>query len=304
MAEITAILLQTILPVVLIAGVGYLLQHRLKLDIRTLSRVCLYFLTPCLAFSSIAKTEMAPDEMGLMAAIATLNVIVMVGLGSIVAGLLRMDRGRRSALTVSVAFSNCGNFGLSICLFAFGDAGLERAMIYFITSSLLTYSLGVFLASRGGKAGTVGDSLKNVLRMPILYAALLGLLFNVTGWIVPEPLMKATELAGRASVPVMLLLLGMQLTRIRLGRDWPHITAGAALRLIAAPAVSALLAGGLHLAGVAWQVAIVQAAMPTAVTNIIISEEFESAPEFASGMVLFTTIASVVTLTGLLRLIV
>jgi malate permease and related proteins len=302
--EIIAILLQTILPVVLIAGVGYLLQHRLQLDIRTLSRVCLYFLTPCLAFSSISQTEMAPDEMGLMSAMAALGVLCMVVLGSIAAGLMRLDRARRSALSISVAFPNSGNFGLSICLFAFGDAGLERAMVYFITSALLTYSLGVFLASRGGKAGTVGASLKNTLRMPILYAALLGLLFNFTGWVVPEPILRATELAGQASVPTMLLLLGMQLTRIKLGQDWPHITVGAALRLIAAPAVSALLAGGLHLAGVSWQVVIIQSAMPTAVTNVILSEEFESAPEFASGMVLLTTLASVITLTILLRLII
>ena len=303
MAEIIAILLQTILPVVLIAGVGYLLQRRLHLDIRTLSRLSLYILTPCLAFNSISGSQMAPDEIGRMVAISALNVISMIALGSITAGVLRLDRSRRSALAISVAFANSGNFGLSICLFAFGEAGLDRAMIYFITSSLLSYSLGVFLASRGGKAGTVSASLKNALRMPILYAALIGLLFNLTNATVPEPLMRTTDLAGRAAVPVMLIVLGMQLTRIRLGQDLPRITVGTVLRLIVGPAVSLLLAGLLNLAGVAWQVAVVQAAMPTAVTNVIISEEFESAPEFASGMVLLTTLASVITLTGLLRLI-
>jgi len=303
LAEIIAILLQTILPVVLIAGVGYLLQRRLHLDIRTLSRLSLYILTPCLAFNSISGSQMAPDEIGRMVAISALNVISMIALGSITAGVLRLDRSRRSALAISVAFANSGNFGLSICLFAFGEAGLDRAMIYFITSSLLSYSLGVFLASRGGKAGTVSASLKNALRMPILYAALIGLLFNLTNATVPEPLMRTTDLAGRAAVPVMLIVLGMQLTRIRLGQDLPRITVGTVLRLIVGPAVSLLLAGLLNLAGVAWQVAVVQAAMPTAVTNVIISEEFESAPEFASGMVLLTTLASVITLTGLLRLI-
>lgn len=302
MAEITAILFQTIVPVVLIAGVGYLLQRQLQLDTRTISRVCLYVLTPCLAFDSIAHSQMPPDEMGRVVAIAVLNVLMMAGAGTLVGAALRMNRPQRSAMAISVAFPNCGNFGLSICLFAFGDAGLERALVYFITSALLTYSLGVFIASRGGKAGSISASLRNTFKMPILYAALLGLLFNFAGWTVPDPLARATELAGRASVPLMLLLLGMQLTRIRLARDLPRITVGATLRLIGGPMVSLALAGILQLNGVAWQVAIVQAAMPTAVTNIILSEEFESAPEFASGMVLLTTIASVATLTGLLGL--
>ena len=303
MAEVTSILFQTILPVVLIAGAGYLLQRRLHLDIRTVSRVCLYVLTPCLAFSSISQARMSMGEMWRMALMAVLNVLAMVLVGSLAAGLLRMKRDKRSALTISLAFSNCGNFGLSVCLFAFGDAGLERALVYFISSSVLTYSLGVFLASRGGRAGTITASLRNAVRMPILYAALLGLVFNFTGWESPAPIMKATELVGRASVPMMLLVLGMQLTRIRLGEDLLHITLGTVLRLVGAPAVALLLAGLLRLTGVAWQVAIIQSAMPAAVTNIIISEEFEAAPEFASGMVLVTTLASVVTLTGVLSLI-
>jgi len=303
LADVISILFQTILPVVLIAGVGYLLQRRLHLDIRSISRVCLYVLPPCLAFSSISQAQMPMSELWRMALMAVLSVFAMVLVGGMTAGALRMKRDKRSALTISLAFSNCGNFGLSICLFAFGDAGLERALVYFITSSVLTYSLGVFLASRGGKAGTISASLRNAARMPILFAALLGLVFNFTGWAVPAPIMKATELVGRASVPMMLLVLGMQLTRIRLGDDLPHIAVGTVLRLVGAPVVALLFAGLLRLTGVAWQVAIIQSAMPTAVTNIIISEEFGAAPEFASGMVLVTTLASVVTLTGVLSLI-
>jgi malate permease and related proteins len=303
LTNITAILLQTILPVLLIAGMGYVLQRQLSLDTRSLSRVCLYVLTPSLGFSSIAQSQMSTDELWRMASVSVLTVAAMVVIGQVTAGLCGLDRSRRSALQLTLAFSNCGNFGLSVCLLAFGDIGLERAIIYYITSALLANSLGVYLASRGGEAGTVRKSLRNTLTMPLLYAAVLGLAFNLSGWSVPEPLMKAIELAGRAAVPLMLLVLGMQLARSRLGNDLRILSLGSALRLIVGPALGLAFATLLALRQVSWQVAILESAMPTAVTTVILSEEFGASTDLASGMVLITTLLSVITLTGLLALI-
>jgi len=301
--KILSILLQTILPVILIAGAGYVIKRRLPLDIRTVSRICLYILTPCLAFSSIADSRMSPEEMWRMATVSALVVLAMVLAGTFTAILLGLERQKRGALQVSLAFSNSGNFGLSVCYFAFGDPGLERAMIYFVTSALLGYSLGVYLASRGGAAATVKASLRNMLTMPILYAALAGLVVNLTQAQVPTAIMRSTELAGRASIPMMLLLLGMQLTQTRLGEHVKLLSIGTFLKLIAAPAIGLAFATILRMEGVAWQVAIVESAMPTAVTNVIITTEFESASDIASGMVLVTTLTSVFTLTLLLALI-
>lgn len=303
MAKIVTILFQTILPVILIAGVGYLLQKRFPLEIRTVSRICLYILTPCLGFSAIANSQMPRDEMWHMALVSMLVILAMVLVGWLTGGAMRLERRERSALQVSLAFSNCGNFGLSVCYFAFGQAGLERAIIYFVTSALLGYSLGVYLASRGGSAGTVRNSLRNMLTMPILYATILGLAVNLAEVQVPLGIMRSVELAGDAAVPMMLLLLGMQLTRIQLGDSWAILGIGTGLKLLLAPAIALLFASLLQMRGVAWQVAIVESAMPTAVTNVIITSEFGSSAELTSAMVLITTLSSVITLTVLLALV-
>jgi len=101
----------------------------------------------------------------------------------------------------------------------------------------------------------------------------------------------------------MLLVLGMQLSRVRLDRHLALISLGAVMKLVAAPLVALVFASLLRLAGVAWQVALVQSAMPTAVTTVIISEEFEASPVTTSGMVLVTTVLSIASLTALLALI-
>lgn len=303
MSAIINTLFQTILPILLIAAAGYLLQRRMRLDVRSISRICLYILTPCLGFSSMAQSKMDASLLGRMAAVTALTIIVLVLLGALATALLRGSRQQRSAMQLSLAFSNSGNFGLSVCLLAFGDAGLSLGMVCFITMSLLLNSLGVFLASLGGKAGSVAASLKNMLGMPLLYAALLGLACNFAGVTVPAPLLKATDLAGKAAVPVMLLVLGMQLAGARLGEELRFIGVGTVLKLFVAPAIAMAFASLLHLSGLPWQIAILEAAMPTAVSTVIISQEFEASPAFASSMVLVTTILSVATLTATLAVL-
>ncbi|MGQ9516888.1 MAG: AEC family transporter [Anaerolineae bacterium] len=302
-SKFLSILVEIIAPVIFIAGAGYLLQRRLDIDVRTLSRTNLYFLSPCLGFSAMVKVQMVRGDLARMAAISVLVILVMLVLGWVLAQLLQLERERASAMMIGLAFTNCGNYGLSICYFAFGDPGLALGTLYFIPSAVLTSSVGALIASRGGGSRTWAEALRNALGLPLLYATALGLTANLAGWHVPEPLVKATDLAGKASVPILLLVLGMQLTRARLGKDWPTLTLGTAVRLLIGPAVGLALANALHLSGVAWQVAVLQSAMPAAVTSVIITTEFRSAPEYASGMVLTTTLTSILTLTVLMALI-
>ncbi len=302
-SKLLSILVEVIAPVVFIAGAGYLLEKRLDIDVRSLSRTNLYFLSPCLGFSAMVKAQVARTDLARMAGISILAILVMLILGWLLIRILRLERDRGSAMMISLAFTNCGNYGLSICYFAFGDPGLALGTLYFIPSAVLTSSVGALLASRGGGSRSWKEALRDALSLPLLYATALGLIANLAGWPVPEPLIKATDLAGKASVPVLLMVLGMQLTRAQLGKDWPTLALGTAVRLLVGPAVGLLLANALGLSGVAWQVAVLQSAMPAAVTSVIITTEFRSAPEYASGMVLMTTLASVFTLTVLLALI-
>jgi len=161
----------------------------------------------------------------------------------------------------------------------------------------------VFLASRGDATKTLSTSLRNMLSMPLLYAAILGLAFNFSGLAVPDPLLKATDLAGKAAAPAMLVVLGMQLASARVRQDWRLLSLGTILKLVAAPLIAVAFAGLLRLNGLSWQIAILETATPTAVSTVIISEEFEASPAFASSMVLVTTIFSLATLTATLALI-
>jgi predicted permease len=143
--------------------------------------------------------------------------------------------------------------------------------------------------------------------VPLVYAAALGLLINLAGWTVPDPLAKAFHLLGQGSVPTMLIVLGIKLAELVQNRQnkvhVPAVVFVTVARLLVAPALAWLLAEALGLQGMARNVAIVEAAMPTAVITTILATEFETDSSFAALCVLVTTLISLPTLTILLNLL-
>jgi len=300
------VLFNVILPVILVAGVAALAQRYLKLDLRTASRAAFYLFAPALVFDSLVNSTIGGAEFGLIAAAVIGVTLVLWGLGEVLGWLLRLKGPTLSAFLLSILLINAGNFGLPVILFAYGEEGLARGTAFFAVSSAISASLGVYLAVRGCSPGTV--AIRRLVSVPLVYAAILGLALNMAHFTMPEPLAKAIHLLGQASVPVMLVTLGIQLAQT--GHDrWrgihlPALATAIATRLLIAPALALLAALLLGLSGLARNVVITQSAMPTAVMTTIIAAEFECDNRFVTVAVLATTIISVVTLTVLLNLLI
>jgi predicted permease len=142
--------------------------------------------------------------------------------------------------------------------------------------------------------------LQAVVKAPVVWAALLALVVNLTGVPMPEWAGKAIDLVGSAGVPVMLLVLGIQLSRLSLAEGGRTIAAATAIKLVVAPVLAAGVAAVLGMQGVVRHVGILQAGTPAAVTATILTAEYDSAPRLASGAVFASTVLSIVSLTVLL----
>jgi predicted permease len=241
------------------------------------------------------------DELGQILAMAALSslLIALVGWGE--TRLFRLDRKLASAFMLSVVLVNAGNYGLPLNDFAFGQAGMQRAIVFFVVSAMISNTLGVYLASRG--AASVRRSLLNVLTVPLPYATVLGFLVNIKGLTLPLPLDRAVTILGQAAVPGMLIVLGLQLSRTAVrGRVGPILLA-TVTRLGVAPLIALALATLLGLSGLTRQVSIIQASMPTAAMAGVLATEFGSDAEFTSAVILVSTLVSIVTLSILLSLL-
>ncbi|MFB6157040.1 MAG: AEC family transporter [Haloferacaceae archaeon] len=307
------IFLTAILPVVTIAGVGAVLGRHTDVDPQSLNTVVVYVFAPALIVYSLATTRVGA---GTIARIAVGVAGFTLAMGAIAAAVGRA-RGHDDAfvglLVLVTAFTNCGNYGLPLSTFAFGDVGRSTAVVYLVAQSMLVFSVGVYVAAwSGGSRG--GAGMRRVLELPLLYAVLAGLAARYLGLVPPvdSNAMETLRLVGDSAIPVMLLVLGIQLERADVGTALHRVAEPTVLKMAVAPAVAAAV--GLALGVDAPDVTrtfVLESAMPTAVFPLILLTEFAGdatvdgvpLPQYASAVILVTTLVSVPVLTGLIALL-
>lgn len=298
MPALLPIFINNLVPVFLIAATGYLLSRWQGVDPRTLSQVSFYIFSPCLVFTLITGSNLAGNEILSVLLFTTLVTLLSGFVVWLLGRLLRLERCTLIAVLLTTMFVNGGNFGLPVILFAFGDQALAYGSLFFVTSALLTYSVGVIIASLG--RASVKQAVLNLFRVPALYAMFAGFLFLQTGWQLPLPLARGIDLLSEAAIPAMLVLLGLQLAQANWrGNPLPLALASGA-RLVIGP----LLALGLNLLfgfqGPAYQANMLQAGMPSAVLNTVLATEYQVEPALVTMIVFTSTLLSPLTLTPLL----
>ncbi|MBZ0301636.1 MAG: AEC family transporter [Anaerolineae bacterium] len=296
-----------IIPILLTAGLGFWFGRQFKPDTRTLSRIAIYLFSPALVFRSTVNSTLKPEEIGqiLVFVVLLFTVISLLGYG-LAATQHNLSRATRSAFILSVLLANSGNYGLSFVEFTFGQPGLQIAVLVVVMNSVMSNTLGIYLASAG--TASMRQGILNVLKVPIPYATVLGFLVNFSGFTLPVPVERSVDVLSQAAVPIMIVLLGIQLSRISI-RGELRTAAGAlalasATRLLIAPLVILGITALMGISGLTRNVLLVQMSTPTAVFATLLATEFGSDAQFVTASVLITTLASIVSLSVITALFV
>ena len=295
------ILRDQILPIFLAAGIGAAFERIFHPDIKSLSRVSFYILSPCLVFSSITNNNLPAIEFWRIAAFALATVLLSGILAWTVGSILKLRPSMTSALMITCMFVNGGNYGLSLNLFAFGTSAMSRAIVYYLVSITSMYSLGVFIASNG--LTQPKEAFTRVAKVPALYALLFAGLLRWQEWHTPAWLYRSVNLLGEAAIPVMLLILGMQLAKVKLILRWQWMSLVILLRMLIMPVIAFGLASLFQLTGDARRAAITEASMPTAVIVTVLALEYDLEPTLITEAVVVTTLISPLTLTPIIAIL-
>lgn len=294
-----------LLPVMLVAGLGALLSWRMPVDQGTVARLTMYLLIPALVLDVILRTPVRAAEAAQLGAAYLLVMAASLLLGWL-CGLGRPGSERR-ALSASVGIWNSGNMGLPMALFAFGQAGFERATVVFLVSIVAMYVVGPALFGSGarGDAGGGGwrGALGAVLRLPTVWVAAAALLLRALDVTLPQGLSRGVSLLAQATLPLVLLSLGLQLG----AGGWPRLHGrlwlAAAARLIGGPLLGLGVGALCGLRGESLAVLILSASMPTAVNALLIAREYDGDTDTVAGVVLLSTLGSIVTIAGVVALL-
>lgn len=287
-----------ILPIILLSGAGFALGKLLHIDPRSLGRVVFYVFSPVLIFDLLVQNQLKLTEAAVVIAFALCFIILIGALTFLLGAFFRLERPALVAILITTMFANTGNYGLPLVAFAFGEEALSYAGIYFITTTLLFYTLGVFLASLGHMS--FKEAALGLLRIPTMYAVLLAILINIWDVQIPVSVGRAVELAADGTIPLMLVLLGVQLTHVELSGNQRAMQISVGLRLIIAPMVALLFAALFGLQGSPLQASVTQASMPSMVSATVLAAEYNLDSKLVTAVVFISTLLSPFTLTPLL----
>lgn len=286
--------LDAVLPAFLIAALGYVSGQKLSLDVSTLSRVCLYLLTPALTFNSLARSTVNFSVVWRLSFSTLLIPFLLMPLFLMIFRFLGWKTRLSRAMLLPSVFTNAGNYGLPVCLFAFGQKGMDLAVVFMVTQSILMATLGVFIAASSNMNAKA--AFKQVLKMPAVYATIAAITIRFLKVELPAIIARPVELLSQAAVPIFLLVLGLQLIKAGKEQSWRISGVVAFLRLIAAPFIVGLIGKLVGLSGLPLKILILQGAMPPAVNSTILAQEFNAHPQSVSEATMLGTIASVLTL--------
>lgn len=293
-----SIFANNILPVLLISGAGFALGKAFSLDPRPLGKIIFYIFSPLLVFDLLTSTKLPLDRIVTMMGFTTAGALVISGLAFLVGKLFHLERGPLIVVVLTSLCTNSGNYGLPLVSFAFGQEALAYASIYFVTSLLLFYTVGVIIASLGHL--NLKDALLGILKVPTIYAIIGALVFIRTGLVLPEFLQRTVSLGAGGAIPGMLVLLGLELTHVEWSRNLRAMSIPVFLRLVAGPLIGLGMASLFGLQGPAYQAGITESGTPTAVMTTILATEYNLDSSLITAIVFAGTILSPLTLTPVL----
>ena len=273
-------------PVGLLGLVGFV-WVRLGFEYRMefITRLCMTLSLPPLVFTALMKTEIDP------AALTSLSLAAALAYGGLtlaflgITALLGLDR---RTFLAPLIFGNTGNVGLPLALFAFGQTGLDYAVVVFAVMILWHFTFGLWMVAGGGSPA-------RLLKEPIMGATLLGALFLWQGWQTPVWLTNSLDLLGQIAIPLMLITLGVAVARLNAG----NLTRAVWVSLIRAVVCLATALGAgllMDLPPTALAVLILQITTPVAVTSYMMAEKYGADSQSVAGLVIASTLLSVVTL--------
>lgn len=298
------VLVQIILPVFLIFLVGYVGQKRIGFEVRSLSVMALYLMSPFLAFRTFYQTTL--DMTYLYMVVYSLGLcVVLIFIVKIIGKISKYSESQTCGLILASAFMNNGNYGTPVALFAFGAVGLDYAVVLMVIQSFLMSTVGVYYAAKGGnEKRDIKHAFGAVARMPIIYGAMFGMLFQLFSITIPDSFVEGIDFLANATIPTIMLVLGMQLATITFKKiPYRNVSLALIIRLFISPILAMGIVLLLPIDSLLMKIMILMAAMPTAANTTMYSLQFQTEPNLVSSSTLLSTVFSLVTLPILLFII-
>ncbi len=274
---------QVVAPVFTLALIGFIwVKLDIEYRVEFVTKLAMTVSIPCLIFVALMKTKVSGSA---LTAISLASIVAYAGVTLIMFLFIKINRLSAPTYLAPLIFGNTGNLGIPLALFAFGEVGLQYAVVSFAIMAVYSFTAGIWIVSGGG------NPLK-ALKEPMVGATILGGIFLWQGWETPVWITNALELLGQMGIPLMLITLGVALARLSpaglLRAFWLSLA-----KVIICAAIAWTVAVLFKLDDVAFAVLVLQVSTPVAVTSYLIAQKYGANAGEVAGMVVASTFLSI-----------
>jgi len=286
--EIYLKLFEVIFPVFFVVGIGYYLgKKNPKIDTTFITNFGANIGSPAIVFYSVTTTGLT---FSVFANYFIYYLLAIIGFSII--GVIFLFFFKKDVIMELPPYilPNTGNMGLPICLFAYGANGLGVAGAISSLIILFHFTLGVFLASKK-------FNLEVITKSPAFYSVIISIIFLYFEIPVPNFVVNTTMLLTYATIFLILMSLGIALTRLKVFSFYTSLI-GSIARVIIGPIIGYLIILYFNLSGYAAGVLLIQCSMPSAVLNYLVGSMYspKKVVDNIASMIVVSTLLSFITI--------
>ena len=280
----------SILGIYIFIIMGYLAKMSFKeqIDDKTITLINVYFLQVFLTFWGLL---IRPVDIGLLYApsIYLFIVIIAITLSALVARFLFKNKKEYSIATVAAIIGNTGNLGIPLNIAIFGEASIPYTTIVNLVNVFIVYTIGVFYYSRG--THNTKTSLLNIVKLPILWAAIIAIVLSTNGYKPSQQTMKTLMMGAYASMTMQLFLFGIYLYGTKIKElNKTLILWIMSLKFLILPIVTFMVLSFLDLDVMIKGIVFIELMMPLAVANVNLASLYDCEPKVVTALVFISSI--------------
>ncbi|TPV46959.1 AEC family transporter [Bacillus dicomae] len=296
------IILDVLLPILILMLIGTILQRKFQFDLKQLSTLITYCLMPAAVFVNIYDIRIEIDLLLQIIYYLMLYSLSLIIVSHLISKTLKLEKGESAALKNSISLMNSGNYGLPVSqlIFSHNPVGVSIQIFIIIFQNILTYSYGIYNLLSATK--TIGSIIQSFLRLPVFHALILGVLFQSFTIQIPNSIFLPLNQLANSFVAIALILLGAQLSNIKINFFHRVITWALIGRLLIGPLLALAMIYLLNIDGIVAQSLFIASSFPTSRNTSTIAMEYQIEPELHAQIVLFSTLFSIITVTVVIYL--
>jgi len=286
----------SILSIYIFIVLGFIAKMSFKeqIDDKTITLINVYFLQVFLTFWGLL---IKPIDLSLLYApsIYFFIVILVILVSALVAKLLFDDKKEYSIATVAAIIGNTGNLGIPINIAIFGEDSIPYTTVINLINVFVVYTIGVFYYSRG--SFDTKTSLKNIFKLPILWAAILAIILSSNGYTPDGAILNMLMMGAYASMTMQLFLFGIYLYGTQIKEISKTLVIWVlSFKFIILPAIAFLVLMNLELDKMIKGIIFIELMMPLAVANVNLASLYDCRPKLVTALVFLSSITFLLTI--------